>query len=214
MKKMIWLFIFGLFFSINIFAQAKEISFDDTHQALVAAFNKEYEGAWRKSLREDFYTDGKPSFSIQTYEEHLKPGTWRRITTAKSGSMNETFQILSINGTFYCRKNNDAWKKSAVWCGENEQFAASLNGEVESAKYSVENTFTAKREGAKLYRQNILYKNDKSQTFWNYNFWVNQEGFILRREIQAGSLNPKTISHRLIETREYNVNIKIAAPIK
>ena len=47
-----------------------------------------------------------------------------------------------------------------------------------------------------------------------YKFWINEDGLMLRREREHGSVEPKFVRSRKTEVYEYNPKIKIEAPIK
>jgi len=213
MKKIALSLIVGLMLSISILGQAKEITQEESHQNLVAAFQKEYEGAWRTTLKYDYFENGKPSAKYETVTESDNPDRLRQVQTNTSGGQVEKFELMRIGETYYCRKNNTAWKKSDDWCDENNKFVGGSGDEV-SSKYTVEDT-KLNNQNAKLFRQYIVNTDGNTETYWDYRFWINNEGFILRREIEQGLLKPKTITSEMTETREYNAkNIKIAAPIK
>lgn len=214
MKKSIFLIIFIFSFSTHVFGQVKEISFEESHQELVTAFQKNFEGAWRIISKQEFFANGKPSMSNTSNQEYLNANKSRTITVSTKGKITERFEIINIDYVFYCRQNFAQWIKSENWCGGAGKFSVATNREEESAKYTVVETMSSNQK-TKLYRQYIIYNDGKAQTYFDYKFWVREDGFILRREIEEGSLKPKTISRKLVETREYDVkNIKIEAPIK
>lgn len=205
---------FCLVVSSNVFAQAKEISFEESHQQLVTAFGKEYQGKSRINLRYEYFNNGKLSSKSETVtESDVIADRLRLIRTETSDGRIERFELIRVKETFYCRKNNTAWKKSDDWC-DNQGFNSGATGEEQSSKYTIEET-KLNNQSAKLYRQYIVKTDGQSETYWDYKFWVSEDGFILRREIEEGLIKPKKISSRMTETREYSAkNIKIEAPIK
>lgn len=213
MKNMIWLAIFCLVVSVSGFGQAKEISREESQQQIIDSSVIVFDGSWRKNFREDYFKNGRLSSTTEVINESFSPNKWREVKVNRSGKRIERFEIIYIDGTYYCRKNSGAWKTSSDWCGENKMYSA-LSGDEETSKFSIEET-KLNNQNAKLYRQYITYKDDVSQTYWNYKFWVNNEGSFLRREIEYGLLKPKTIYSKMTETREYNPkDLKIEAPIK
>lgn len=214
MKKIFLPVICCLLFTISIFPQAKEISFEESQKQLVTAFKKENKGKSRVFLKYEYFDNGKLSSKTETVTEaDALTDKLRVVRTITTGERIERFELIRVKEIFYCRKNSAAWEKSNEWC-EKEEYNVSNTGEEESSKYTVEETkFNA--QNAKLYRQYIIRTDGKTKTFWDYKFWVSANGFILRREIEEGSLNPQTVSNKMTETREYNVrNIKIVAPMK
>ncbi len=213
MKKMIGLAIFCLVVSVSGFGQAKEISREESQQQIIDSSVIVFDGSRRKNFREDYFKNGRLSSTTEVINESFSPNKWREVTVNRSGKRIERFEIIHIDGTNYCRKNSGAWKTSSDWCGENKMVSA-LSGDEQTSEFSIEET-KLNNQNAKLYRQYITYKDDVSQTYWNYKFWVNNKGFFLRREIEYGLLKPKTIYSKMTETREYNPkDLKIVAPIK
>jgi len=213
MKKLILLAVFFLMVSTNAFGQAKEITREESQQQIIDASVKVFDGALRINLKEDYFKNGRLTGSREVIKESVSPKKWREVKIDKSGKRIERFEIIHIDGTFYCRKNSGAWKTSDDWCGENERFSA-ISGEEETTRFTLEET-KVNNQSAKHYRQYITYKDDDLRTYWNYTFWTNKEGFFLRREIEYGLLKPKRISSKMTEAREYNPkDIKIEAPIK
>lgn len=214
MKRIVFLIIFSFVVSLSALSQVREISFEESHQALVDGFKKEFEGAGRIITKSDYFEGGKRSASNTSAKEFLNPNKSRTLTVSIKGKKVERFEVINIDYVFYCRDNLAQWVKSERWCGKSAYYSSGSNTEEESAKYTVQET-TLNSQKAKLYHQYIVYKNEKSQTFYDYKFWLSEDGNILRRELLQGSLKPKTISYKLIETREYNAkNIKIEAPVK
>ena len=98
-------------------------------------------------------------------------------------------------------------------CGESKGFVEAMGDEV-SSKYTVEETKLNNLD-VKLYRQYLTYNDDGAGLhYWDYKFWIGNEGFILRREIETGKVKTKEISSRMIEINEINPkDLKIEAPI-
>jgi hypothetical protein len=71
-------------------------------------------------------------------------------------------------------------------------------------------------ENTKLYQQYTTSADDKNAVYYLQDkFWLNSSGLLIRREIEYGKVQPKSIGSRELEVYEYNPkNLKIEAPIK
>lgn len=210
--RILLLSIFCLSFVTFTFGQPQEITEDESVQELVKAFGKFSENSWRKKQNTENFRNGKLINVTEVIEEKEQPDKRRIKTTEKKGKVIISSEIIAIGETYYCKKGKNAWRISIDWCNEPIGFRGM--GDQVSSNYTVEETKYTNQNG-KLYRQYISYNDEKGLYYWDYKFWISDEGFILKREIETGLVKTKEILSRMTEISEINPkDLKIEAPIK
>jgi len=211
MRK-IFLFIICLGLSINAFSQVKEITGDESVQELVEAYGKLKETSWRKKQKTEYYKNGKLLNVEEEIEESVKPDKQRFLRTERRGKIINKSEIIIIGDIYYCRKNKGTWIKSESDCGD--KFFITGRGEEVSSRYTVEE-IKLNNQNTKLFRQYDTYNDGKGLNYWDYKFWINEDDFIIQREIETGLVKTKEILSRMTEIIQINpIDLKIEAPIK
>ena len=144
------------------------------------------------------------------------PNKRRYVEIYKSGNRTERDELIQIGEAYYCRTNDGIWKKSNQWCGELRISSLPM---ATSSKFTIEDT-KINNQAVKLYQQYITYKNEYSSnkakeglSYFQDKFWVDSNGFILRREWELGLLEPKKTYETMVTIYEYNPkDLKIEAP--
>ncbi len=213
MRKLYFFVIFSLVFSLKVFSQPKEITSDESLQELVKAFGKFSDTSWRKKQKYEYFKNGKISSIREEVNESLEPDRSRILRIVKGKGVSKEFETIVIGEKYYCRTNKGAWKQSDSWCDETQYFAQGMGDQV-SAKYTVLVT-SINNQKAKLYRQYITHSDENILSYWDYKFWITDDGFIVKRTIETGLLKTKEIKSRMTEIIEINPkDLKIEAPIK
>lgn len=211
MRK-IFLFFVCLFFSINAYSQAREITGDESIQELIKAYVKLRETSYRTKQKTEYYNKGKLSNVEEEIEESMKPDRQRFLRTERRGKIINISEIIIIGDTHYCRKNKKAWVKSEKNCGET--LFARISGDDASSKYTVEET-KLNNQNARMFRQFDTYYDEKELKYRDYKFWINEEGYIIQRKIQIGLVKTKKVLSQMTEIIQINPDdLKIEAPIK
>lgn len=210
------IFSFGL--TINALSQAKEISREEYFQQYRDGLTKRRAADRRNFTKIENYTNGKLFSTTEITDEFLNPNKRHYLEINKYSDKTYKSELIQIDKTYYCRRNDGEWKRSESWCSGG---SASGLSNIESSKFTVENV-KINDQNLKLYREYTIYKNtfspDKDKeglSYWDSKLWLNKEGFIVRQEINSGLLEPERIYRKQTETYEYNPkNLKIEAPIK
>ncbi|CAN5797010.1 hypothetical protein BH20ACI4_BH20ACI4_01170 [soil metagenome] len=211
-KLMLFVFIF-VTLTTTVFGQAKEITADELRQSFRPAYDKLFEISYRKRSTEENYKDGKLSGKIEIISEFIPPKKRHTITVEMVGDKRQKSEMFIIEGIYYCRKDDGEWTKSQKGCGSGGGF--SVLPDAVSSKFTLEET-KLDNVTAKLYQQYMTYvfPEDKISYFLD-KFWINDEGFLLRREMEYGWVEPKFIRSKQSDVYEYNPkDLKIEAPIK
>ena len=213
MRKLILPIVLCIGLSVSLFGQVKEITYEESVGHLIEGYEKYDQTSWRKNEKTEYFKDGKLVRTIEKLEEFLQPDRSRIVKTSTEGGSVGRSELLKIGEIFFCRENNRAWVRSEEWwCGKPEGFVGS-KGVENSSKYTVEDT-KAEDQKAKVYRHYVVYQNDAGETFWDYRFWINDAGFIIRREIETGIVKTRAITSRMVETSHYTpADLRIEPPI-
>jgi hypothetical protein len=213
MKNLILLMIICLGIASSSLSQVKDITAQDYRQVFRTAVDKLSEKSWRNSVKDENLEDGKVIRRKMILEEFVLPKKRRYTYTEISGKSTTKLELIQINDTYYCRKNNEPWEKSDSWCtGEGP---SGFTGIIKST-YTVEDIKSG-NQVIKLYSQYTTHKNSFSNEkekiyFWQSKFWINGEGFIIKQENVSGLDKTETIYRKRIENYQYNP--KDIKPIK
>jgi hypothetical protein len=218
MKKMIWLFIFCLAILGNAFGQTKEITSEEYYQPFRDAFKKGRDISHRNITRKENYQDGKLRSTEEFIDEFVGSDKRRYVHIEKLTDRTRKIELIKIGTTFYCRRDDGEWKRSANWCADG---SASGLSNIVSSKFTVEKG-KLNSQNVKLYEQYTTYKNvyspDKDKeglSYWQNRFWLDDQGFMVQEEIISGLLEPERLYWKQTETYEYNPkDLKIEAPLK
>ncbi len=218
MKKIISLFVLILLLSVFNFGQKTEITKGEYYQIYRTALKKGQEVSRRNISKQENYRDGKLYSTDEYLYEYLLPDReYYSHKESYSGKVN-IVELIKIGEVFYCKRNNEGWKKSENWCADG---SASGISNVISEKFTIEEVKN-NNETLKLYQQVTTYKNSYSLnkdkeglSYWQTKFWINKNGYIVRKESEDGLSEPNRINRKQSEIYEYNPkNLKIEAPIK
>jgi hypothetical protein len=216
--NIILLFVFSLGFALNVFGQIKDITQSEFYAQSRTASAKPFAVSKRITSQEDSYDEqGKISYTTKTSEEYLSSDKMRYVSTYKSDKSTRKDELIKIGETYYCRRNDEEWKQSDSWCA-GQSFRALPNAI--TSKITVEDV-KLNNQNAILYQQYITYKNNYSSngdkegiSYYQSKFWLNKDGFLLRREMESGLLEPSRTYYREVSVYEYDLkSIKIEAPI-
>jgi hypothetical protein len=211
------LMAFCLVFTVNIFGQARQITSGEFYASLQAAVDKGKDRPQRRTIQEDYLRGGKVhSTEIYVYEYETSD-RFRYVHTSKDGNTVKKEELIQIGKDYFCRKNKGQWAKSKNWCAEMS--ISGLPDTVESG-VTVEKTMLGEQE-ATLYQRQVIWKNVNSPnadkeglSYLQTKFWLNSGGLLIRQESIMGLLEPKEVHSKNVSTYEYDVKIKIDAPVK
>jgi hypothetical protein len=217
-KNYIFFSIISLGIVINAFSQVKQINSEDYYQPIREYYKKRNEVSHRIITKKEYYKDGKLSRMVEIIDEFLKPDRNHYLEREKTGDRVSESELIKVGEIYYCRRNKGEWKQSSSWCA-----GGGIGGlsNIVSSKFTVE-IVEMNNQTAKLYQQYTTYKNihspDKDKeglSYFHSKNWINDEGFILRKEAKSGLLEPERIYSQEVELYEYNPkNLKIETPIK
>ena len=218
MKQLILILIIFLAGFSAAFGQTKEITNNEFWSQVRQASQKNFETSKRVTSKEEMYKDGVLNSTTEIIDEFLNPDKRRSVEIYKSDKINRRDEIIKIGETYFCRENNGEWTKASEWCGE---MSISALPKAINSKFTSEET-TIKNQKAVLYEQYLTYKNESSQnkdkeglSYFQYRFWVGGNGFILRREMEYGLIEPKKLYRKEVVIYEYDLkDLTIEAPVK
>lgn len=195
------------------------ITRDEFWTAYRSAFKKLHENSRRQVRTSETYVDGMRVEVNETITENLLPDKYRFISTTTSSDGSRKIEMVKIDKTIYCRKNNGAWIVSTTWC--------SGEGSGSGGPFKItSSSFTLKRvelggKSVRKFEEYTIYKNVHSPTkdkeglsFWNSTYWLDDDGLIVAEERRIGLIDPVRTRRATRDMYEYNPNIKIQAPIK
>jgi hypothetical protein len=220
MKKLSLLMILIGLSNYCIFSQAIDISQDEFYSQFRKANQKPTESKRRKNKSEEFAKNGGILSTVETITEYISSDKLREIELTKKGKKVSKFEMIQIGESYYCKKDNGIWIKSDERrCGEGGLSA--LPNPITSKITAEESELGS--QSVTLYQQYLTYatftfseKTQKAKYFYKERFWVNNKGYLLRREKETGELKTIRTNYREITIYEYNPkDIKpIEAPIK
>ncbi len=204
--------------SMNGFCQ-RQISKEDYYQSFRAASKQRFETSRREISQLKDYKDGELINTTEAVDEYLIPDKYHRTSTRIFNDRIEKSEFISINKTYYCRKNDADWEQSSKGCIFGSGSGGPSN--IVNSKYTVEEA-KINNQKVNLYQEYTTYKNIYSPSkdkeglsYWQQKMWVSKDGFILREETEVGLLEPKRRYWQKTTAYEYNPkNLKIEAPIK
>lgn len=216
-KCLLLIICFGM--TANCFGQIKQISREDFYQQSREANKKRFANSRREITQIKDYKDGNTVSTVEFTSEHLVPDKYHYISIEKYSDRTTKFESISINKVQYCRKNDGNWEKSKSYCGYGSGSGGPSN--IVETKYTVEETKLNSKK-VKLYQEYTTYKNiyspDKDKeglSYWQERFWLDKDGFILRKETEKGLIEPRKSNYQEeITNYEYDPrDLKIEAPI-
>ena len=217
MKQVALLLIIFLGSFSSLFGQAKEITQNEFWSQFRQANQKPFETSKRVTSKEEHYKDGVLNSTTEVIDELLNPDRRRYVEIYKSDKINRREEMIKIGETYFCRENNGEWTKADEWCAG---MSIGALPKAISSKFTSEET-TINNQKAILYEQYLTYKNEYSPnkdkeglSYFHDRFWVSSDGFILRREMEYGLLEPKKLYSKEVLIYEYNLkNLTIEEPV-
>jgi hypothetical protein len=218
MKKIIFLLIFCLVFSLVSFGQTKEITRKAYYEVFYESLEKVKDISRRSIASVENHKDGKLDSTEEYVDEYIKSDIRRYFHSEKLTNKNRKIELIQIGKDYYCRRDDGDWKKSTNWCADGSAFGLS---NIISERFTVE-PIIVKGEDLNLFENYTTYKNTYSPnkdkeglSYFQRKFWLNKDGLILKEEIINGLIEPKRLYWQQTKTYEYNPkNLKIEAPIK
>lgn len=214
MRKTI-LFVSMFIALVNVaFGQAREISAIELHQSFRPAYDSLFETAYRNKSKEENYEGGKLTEKTESLVEFIPPKKYHFIVVETVGGKSSKSETFLIDGVYYCKKEKGKWTKSEKGCGGKGGGRSTLP-DAESSKFTLEETKLGV-VSAKLYQTYLTYIFPEGKlSYFMDKFWINDEGFMLRREMEYGSVEPKFVRSKKTDIYEFNPKaLKIEAPIK
>lgn len=217
-KHHILLLIFCFSLTISAFSQTKEITREDYYQPFRLGLKKKSATSRRVITRQENYREGKLFSTTEITDEFLVPNKRHYMEVEKFADHTNKSELIQIGEVYYCRRNDGELKQSQSWCSGG---SASGLSNIVSSKFTVEDT-KINNKTSKFYKNYTIYKNIHSPnkdkeglSYYQHNFWIDSNGFILREEMRSGLLEPERIYRQMTNIYEYNPqNLKIEAPIK
>lgn len=215
MKKVILFSIVIVSLANTLFGQEKEITADERRQAFRPAYDKLFETSYREITEEETYEGGKLKEKRKTVGEFIPPDKYHFITVELVGEKSRKSETFIIDRIYYCRKDDGEWTKSEKGCGGSGGGREGGPDSLVNVKFTSEET-KLNTERAILYQEYMTYIFPEEKLSYSLDkFWINEEGFMLRREKEYGSVEPKFVRSKKTEVYEYNPkDLKIEAPIK
>jgi hypothetical protein len=209
-SKIVFLGMLILGLTASLLSQTKEISSQEFYRPIRAAY--EINGSFRKTSKEEVYENGKLVSITEIVDESLNKETRKYSHLEKSKSNTQKTELIQIGKIYYCRRNDKQWERSEKWCANSG--LSGISGII-SSKFTVEDA-KFNNQNAKLYRQYTTFSFDKNiVSYLEDKFWLNNDGLLVKREVEYGKVEPKMVSSKEVEIVEYNPrNLKIEAPIK
>lgn len=215
MKKTILLLSIFIALGNIVFGQTKEITGDEFRQALRPIYDKFFEVSYRSKSVEETFENGKLKGKTETISEFIPPNKYHFIVVEKVGEKSRKSVTVIIDRVYYCKKDDDEWIKSQRNCSSGDTGRNAGPDAPVSSKFTFEETKLTNLT-AKLYQEYLTYNFPAEKLSYSFDkYWINNEGFLLRREIEYGSVEPKFVRSKQTDVYEYNPkNLKIEVPIK
>lgn len=212
--------VFCLMVAVNVFAQVKQITEKEYAEATRAAYPKSENKSRRIINQTEVYRNGALSRTEEYIYEYILPDKYRYIYTLQSDGPISKVEIIKIGSAYYCRKNDGEWTQSKALCSRGGGGGFGGPSKFISSSFTVEVVMIGGKK-TKLYRSYSTYKETyyankekEGLSYWENKFWLNKDGFVIRKETKIGSLEPEQIKSRYITAYEYDPDLKIEAPIK
>ena len=211
-KKFFSLFILCLCASICVFSQTKQITEKEYEQILNSAREKLSTISYRAKTKEVSYREGKLYSTSEEIKEFLKPNRYYYLTINNIEGKTKKTEQIQIGKALYCRKDDGKWEKSEFSC---RGFFISPVKNIMESKFSVEET-NLNGQPVKLYQKFISYEGSPASPtyFLRYKSWINNDGLLLREEVENGEINKGPFNNKDETVYEYNPkDLKIEVPV-
>jgi hypothetical protein len=210
------IFCFGV--TINVFSQTKEITEENFYRPIREGRIKGLAFSRRETTRQDNYSEKKIFSNTEIVEEYLLPDKQHYLKEEKFADHTNKSELIQIGKSYYCRKNDGAWKPSISGCSSGEGNGGLSN--IVSSKFTVEDTKIGNKT-VRLYKEYITYKNiyspnkDKEGlSYCHSSYWIDSEGLVIREEEKCGLSESENPYFQKAVTYEYNPqNLKIETPL-
>ncbi len=189
------------------FAQIKEITNEEYYTPLRAALQKAVKlnrCVQSATLR---YNGGKTDIEEWDYEYAL-PDKDRLVHTETVDDKVQRTEQIDIGKIKYCKKDDGPWEIPKGYC-----IAGSGNGgppNIISTKYTIEKVDLPTRH-ITIFRETITYKNiyspnkeTEGNSFWYSNYWLDENGLIIREETKIGLVKGETLNRKTITSYTYD----------
>lgn len=205
-------------FSSLLLAQTTELSREQFYAPYREALSKSRQVARRHRQNITRFENGSPHLVEEWLYEYQPPSKIRFVQKETFKGLTKIVEQINIGETKYCRKDNGPWELVKGYCIGGSGSGGLPN--VISSHFSSEKA-NLNETNLTLYREFTTYKNSYSKTvetdgpsFWENKYWLDRLGFMVRQEIRQGLVEKNEILRSIVETYEYDPNIKIEAPIK
>ncbi len=201
--------------AVNSFSQTEEITESQYWLQFRMANEQPFKSSKRITTKEVSQSEKYP-YTKEIIEEFLNPDRRRYIEIKKENNRTAKAELILIGKTYYCRINEGLWKQSEQWCAP---MTLTQMPEPKTSKLTVEET-KVNGQPVKFYQKYNTYINEyfstkdkEGITYFHDKFWVDNKGFMIRREWEFGLIEPKKVFETRVTIYEYNVkDIKIEAP--
>lgn len=198
-----------------VFTQSKRISREEYYQPFRDALKKSRTLPRRhvqeiKSIRND------KEYDEQWTYEYQPPDKVRYLHVAMVDGKTRRTEQINIGNIKYCRKDAGPWALAGSNCiGGGDGSGGPSN--IISERFTREAS-----AGRTLYTEYTTYKNTFSKTadtdgpsFWESKYWLDARGLITRYETRRGLVaNRSTPRYEMVESYDYDPNVKIEVPLK
>ena len=212
MKRKAVLVIFVcLCFTFSAYSQQRRIINGDEFFSTVENAEKKSRVFPRRHLvTGENYSNGEIVKTTNFLWEAVSDERQRIVSVEKVGTTTSKLETIEIGLDVYKRVNDGAWRKEE-WKynhGVTEERSELLG----CSETAVEST-VFRNQNARIFETFQIGTEGGALTYTQERFWIDGNGNLLKQETIYGLLNPRSIISRRELIYEYNVNIKIEAPI-
>lgn len=205
--------------------QKKETFSEETLQNLLEISNAKLKGAtYRKKTIDERFSNGNsvPEYVEKTITENVPPDRRRYFEEKISGGETKTFESITIGNDYFYRFGNGEWKTGGFGIGIGSgQGEGSGDGKRIVTEKTIERNFY---RNVKINNQTADLFETINTTKYTYlfnsyanivktSYWFDGKGRLIKSLDEYEQTEQKTIS-RSVREYEFDVNIKIEAPIK
>lgn len=214
MKKILASIFLCLLSGICVIGQSKIISSDEFFQPIRNFYQIRKKVSYRESSKVETLRDGKTIRTKTGTIEYSNSETMRFLYTIETDENTIRYESIKIDGSYYCKKNQENWKITKSLCGGGGIGGGSQNPVYEL--FSLENADLDGRT-VKLYSHYVEYRGYKPTEekvyFSDRKYWLDEKGLILREEINSGRTKPeKVTTTKTTKLYKYNPYIFIIKP--
>ena len=192
-------------------AQKRAITDAELISARQNAFKKAEEANCRVVSTDKEFSNGVLKKTDQYVWEYAGSDRSRRYHHSDVGGKISEGETIRIGTTIYERENGGPWQKQDVTA---LGYGSGGSGTVKELTQTTKEHVDFNGKPATLYEDFRVEQQVDSLIYYKSQVWIDDSGFLLRRESSSGSLSPFTVNHQSESAYTYDPKIKVEAPIK